>query len=268
MRCTAFHLIRRSSAFLVAIFLIAFADESFSISIGDSIDSVEGTLSNLSDKILSDNDENSFNDEKIRVIRPRYFNKRDSFEIGFESTVVANYDFVYVIMSAFQLTYHFTEKAGIEFIVSQGTQVDKDDKRILNKDFGMQMAVFSIADQFLAAFVWTPVYGKFQDSWGGVYYFDTFVAGGGGFSGMYYPHDDCAVSGFAPTPPSTSYDGTVYGAVGERFFMNRYISMNLRLDIQGVLVNNADTACAGTVASNTLGFKQNINFSIGFSVFL
>jgi outer membrane beta-barrel protein len=185
-------------------------------------------------------DKNRFDQFQVRVIRPRFFNKRGRFELGGRMNVVMNQTFIYTYAGTFSLGYHFLESIGLELTGSYGFSVDKSDKSLLDDEF--QIKTIIVRDQWDVggAFTFTPIYGKYQLSSGRLIYFDTFIQAGAGLQGVDWQYDHCADPAAigadnsfqsAPTPPARNTQSypTFYGGVGQRYFLNQNLS--LRWDV-------------------------------------
>lgn len=72
-----------------------------------------------------------FKNVEIRVIRPKFFNKRKRFELGVHGSLIMNETFIYTLLASGMATYHFTETLAISATASIGYSIDKDDKSLL-----------------------------------------------------------------------------------------------------------------------------------------
>jgi len=75
--------------------------------------------------------QDKFEDIEVRVIRPRYFNKRFRLELGGSFTAVMNQNFIYTYLGTGMLSFHFAEWIGLELSGSYGFSIDKSDKNLL-----------------------------------------------------------------------------------------------------------------------------------------
>lgn len=223
-------------------------------------------------------DKEKFEKYEIRVIRPRYFAKRNRLELGAELSAIMNQTFVYTYMATGLATFHFSEYLGVELGAGYGFSIDKDEKGILKNEFSIRTEI--VRTQYLAggSLLWTPIYGKFQMPSGRVVYFDTFLAAGGGMTGVYYQYDWCpgrdelpiAQQATAVDPPAAttkSYPGVSFG-VGQRFFTDKRTSIKWDLRDHVFMRNSADAACDPTTAVSASKTHNNVMLQFGASRFL
>jgi hypothetical protein len=116
---------------------------------------------------------------EIRVIRPRYFAKRNRMELGAEFSAVMNQTFIYTYMVTGLATYHFSEYIGLELSGTYGFSIDKDDKKTLDDQYQIKTQIIRTQYALGGTLLWTPIYGKFQMPSGRVVYFDTYLSAGG-----------------------------------------------------------------------------------------
>ncbi len=221
--------------------------------------------------ILADN----FQEYEIRVVRPRYFVKKGRLEVGSQAYVVMNQTFIYSYMLSGILTYHLNEYFALEGSGAYGFSVDKDDKRVLKKDFDIRTAI--LRSKYMADLnvLFTPIYGKYQMPGGKLIYFDTFISGSFGTTGIEYLYDHCTPleelpvsqqtdENAPPNPITKSYPSFGMG-IGQKFYLSQKNA--IRWDVRNHMFayDVADSAC-GPVASAT-NTHNNVTMQFGFSHF-
>lgn len=226
----------------------------------------------LGDKAYS---EERFADTEIRVIRPKYFNKRKRFELGAEFTTVMNETFIYTFLGTGLATYHFTESIALEGAFGLAGSIDKEDKRILFEEFEIKTKIFRTQFIGWGSILWTPVYGKWQLPSGRLIYFDTFLSFGGGLTNIDWQYSD-----FCPPPnpenpnakplpedQQVSYQTLIFG-LGQRYFISK--DSSIRWDIRGhaIFYSKEDAECDPEGAETGTGLHNNITLSLGMSRFL
>ncbi len=197
--------------------------------------------------------QDKFEDVEVRVIRPRYFNKKFRLELGGAFTAVMNQNFIYTYLGTGMLTFHFAEWIGLELMGSYGFSIDKGDKSLLFDDEGIKTLIERDKFDLFGSLIITPIYGKYQLTSGRLIYFDTFFTLGAGLSGLEFKFDHCEDSGVNNPPDETiSYPG-FQGGIGQRFFLSKKTSV--RWDVRGRFLsfNQNDGNCE----KNTEAFLEN-----------
>ncbi len=214
-----------------------------------------------------------FKATEIRVIRPRYFNKRRSFELGLQLTSVMNEAFIYTFLGKALATYHFTEIFALEFDYAYGANTDKENKRILFDEFEINTLIFRTQYAGSANLVVTPIYGKWQLSDGDLLYFDTFFDVGFGQTALEWRFSEFCETptqpGAEPVPSNRTVGyPTIFYGVGQRYFISK--SSSIRWDVKGqsLRYDTLDTKCVAEGAESKTETHTNITFSIGMSRFL
>ena len=213
-------------------------------------------------------EEDKFDDYEIRVIRPKYFQKSGRFELGAQFSAVMNETFIYTFLATGLATYHFTEALALEAAGSFGVSVNKEDKRILFDEYAVRTQIFRTLYSFEGALQWTPIYGKWQLPSGKLIYFDTFIAAGGGLTGVEWKYSDfCAKSNAAiPSDATKSYPTGVLGA-GQRYYIRRDAAVKWDIRTHWIMYDTLDTECDPTTASGKSDTHMNITMQIGASKF-
>lgn len=216
-----------------------------------------------------------FKNYEIRVIRPRFFQKRERFELGAEFIVVMNDTFVYTLMASGLLSYHFTESLGIEAALAVGQSIDRGEKEILFDDFKIKTEVFRTLYFGELSLMYTPIYGKVQLPEGRLLYFDTFLTLGGGMTGVewrfsdYCQEPDREVDTSTPDIPSdtvNTYPGLVFG-LGQRIFRTANTSLRWQLKNHMIFYDTGDSACNPNAGGGGSKSHNNITLQIGASQF-
>lgn len=227
-------------------------------------------------------DEERFDDFEIRVIRPKFFSKKKRFELGAELTAIMNQTFIYTYLATGLLTYHFSEQLGLEMAGSFGFSIDKEDKATLKNSFDIKTQIIRTRYILGGSLVYTPMYGKYQLKSGRLIYFDTFITGGAGLTGVEYLFDHCIdpnediasptkrdtyinINGPKPAPKTVSYPTGSIG-IGQRLFISRTIG--LRWDVRDYIFpyDLKDGACSPNAASASQ-IHNNVTLQLGASKF-
>ncbi len=207
---------------------------------------------------------------EIRVIRPRYFAKRQRLELGAELANIVNQTFLYTYLFTGLATFHFSEDFALELQGSYGFSLDKDEKGILKDEFSIQTELLTTTWDASGSLLWSPIYGKFQMPSGRLVYFDTFLAAGGGMTGVSYEYDWCDGNPTITNPPTAttvSYPGAVYG-LGQRFFLNKAVSLKWDLRAHTFFYDKRDKSCTPETTASESDFHTNVMLQFGASRFL
>ena len=193
-----------------------------------------------------------FKNTEIRVIRPRYFNKTQRFELGAAVTSVMNESFINTYLATGLATFHFNENWAIEGSGSFGFSIDNGDKRVLFDKFDIKTEIIRTQYQFEGSLQYTPLYGKWQFGSGRLIYFDTFVQAGAGITGVNWMFSDFCEDPklsldpdmeIPPADTTKSYP-TFVGGVGQRFFMDKSFSYRWDFKFHTFQYNTIDSECA------------------------
>ena len=237
---------------------------------------VTGGLSAFAPCAIAQSDDQpkgQFESYEVRVIRPKYFTKARRAEVGAQMSVIMNQTFIYTYLMTGVLNYHFTESLGLEVDGSYGLSLDKEDKGILKKPpTSINTTILRTQYQMLGGLVWTPLYGKYQLASGRLIYFDTFLIGGGGLTGIDYQYDHCIKSPSGrtadpPAPQTKSYVGGMFG-IGQRFFINKSLSLRFEVRDNFFSVDSRDGSCDPEYADSEMTTTNNITMQFGASKFL
>lgn len=216
--------------------------------------------------------EEKFENYEVRVIRPKYFTKSGRFEMGAQFSAVMNETFIYTFLATGLMTYHFSETLAIEGAGSFGLNVPKEDKRVLNDEFDIKTQIFETMYSMEGALQWTPVYGKWQLPNGRLIYFDTFLAFGGGLTGINWRYSDfcrAPTTSTANPPPADqvkSYPTILVGG-GQRFFVKRDMAIKWDIRNHSLMYNTIDGECDPASATGGSSVHHNITMQIGASKF-
>lgn len=225
-------------------------------------------------------DSGSFSGYEIRVIYPKYVQKRDRMELSGQMTVVMNQTFIYTLMLSGLLDYHFSEMFALELNASFGFSIDKEDKRVLDDEFEIKTQILKTKYIVGLGILWTPIYGKSQMPSGKLIYFDSYIYLGLGMTGIAYDFEQCQIPddpdlaadvAEPPAPVTKNYPTGVIG-LGQKYFVNRETA--IRWDVRDHLFSY-DAANDGTcLPPPSSGIEardpanklhQNVTFSIGAS---
>lgn len=200
-------------------------------------------------------DEGRFSEYEIRVIRPKSFTKAKSLELGTELAVVMNQTFIYSYLATGMVGFHLNDTFGVEAYAGYGLSIDKHDKAVLKSTFDIKTQI--LRTEYIAGgtLQYTPMYGKFQLSSGKLVYYDTFIALGGGMTGVNYLYDHCSdpslitdadVRARTPVPPdptTVGYPTLVVGA-GQRFFVSDSMAIKWGVRDYVFSYDTGDGACS------------------------
>lgn len=219
-------------------------------------------------------EDSKFDDFEIRVIRPRYFNKKNRFEFGFQLLAITNQTSTYTYLISGIFGYHLTESFSLRLSTSTGVSVDKEDRTFLKNQFDIKTQVLMTDQLHLAEVVWAPIYGKYQLQSGRLIYFDTFLSAGAGLTNIAYSFDYCVlprdefgnVNGDRRKSFSTAYPSFSVG-VGQRFFLDTDSGLNWDIKSQFFNADSADSSCNPEAKSET-AMNQNVTIQFGYSLFL
>lgn len=188
----------------------------------------------------------------IRVIRPRYFNKSKRLELGAEVSTIMNETFIYTFMGTGLAAFHLNEEWALEGTFSYGFSLNKEDKRVLFDEFDIKTQIFRTLYNSEVAVQYTPIYGKWQLPSGKLIYFDTFLTGGVGTSGIDWkysdfcdPPQDPTAEGAEPVPDDTviGYPTFMFG-LGQRYFVSKTQSYRLDFKVHRFIYNTLDSECS------------------------
>ena len=214
----------------------------------------------------SDEDQR-FENVEIRVVRPRFFNKRKRFELGTQFSAVMNETFIYTYLVSGVANYHLSESWSVGVNGALGLSMDKSDKRVLYDEFEIKTKILRTFYAFDAEVEFTPIYGKWQMTNGKLVYFDTFLMGGAGMTGVQYRYSDFCTKPEAselarsdgpsavPADRVVPYPSIVVG-LGQRYFVSKNMAYNVSVKDNIVFTKLADGSCdtnnpdTGTSAPN------------------
>ncbi|MCY4444647.1 MAG: outer membrane beta-barrel domain-containing protein [Proteobacteria bacterium] len=221
-----------------------------------------------------------FDDFEIRVIRPKYFTKSFRLETGLQGVAIFNHPFIYTYMGHLNLTFHFNEALALEASGYYGLSLDRNAKTELNSKFLIQTIIHRTQHIGMGSILWTPFYGKFQTSANKLVYFDFFLTGGGGVTGISYQYDHCS-QGEQTSQPKLSKKLVHYPTAnlggGQKVFLTKNIA--IRWDIlympyrlresDGLCVQTAqpDTNAGASAQADKKRWKVNYVFKLGVSRF-
>ncbi len=221
---------------------------------------------------IASNDEVTFSEYEIRVIRPKYFIKRNKLELGAQLSLIMNNSFVYTGMANLSAGFHFNESLGIEIGGSIGASIDKEDKDTLLNTFMIRTDIRRTFYTALASLMYTPAYGKIQLPQGRLIYFDTFISAGGGMTGINWKYSDFCVADDANKNKEIkadtvgSYPGFVAG-IGQRIFYSRSDALRWDLKWNTIVINNNDTNCYADQELEGTVMHNNIFLQLGWARF-
>jgi outer membrane beta-barrel protein len=200
---------------------------------------------------FSANAQENFEEYEVRVIRPKYFQKRGRFELGAQFSAVMNETFVYTFMASGIMTFHLNESFAFEGLGAYGFSLDREEKEVLKDQFDIRTQIVRTQYLLEGALLWTPIYGKWQLPSGRLIYFDTFLAAGGGLNGVYWDFKDFCVATRQPGTTTTNeipanrtdaYPAFSFGG-GQRYFINKSVAVKWDLRNHTIFYNPSDASC-------------------------
>lgn len=208
---------------------------------------------------------------EIRVIRPKYFTKKDKFEVGAQFVAIMNESFIYTFMASGILSYHFAENLGVSLSLGAGFTIDKEDKRILFDEFNIRTKIFRTRYNYILDLMYTPLYGKWSYSRNKVIYFDTFLVLGGGVTGIEWKKTDYCNPDQVSSDITDSTVGypTVNIGLGQRYFVSKSTAIRWDFKASRLFYNVADSECdpSGIIGAGSSS-HDSILVQIGLSRFL
>ncbi len=220
-----------------------------------------------------------FKNTEIRVIRPRYFNKAERFELGAQLSTIMNETFIYTFLATGFATFHINESWALEGSGSFGFSLNKEDKRVLFDEFDIKTQIFRTLYNAEMTAQYTPIYGKWQLASGRLIYFDTFLTFGGGLTGIDWQYSDFCdepdpdSANYEPIPGNTvkSYPTVSFG-VGQRYFVSKDRSYRFDFKVHRFLYNTLDAECAPQQVEASGEFATNaphdtITLQLGTSIY-
>ena len=212
--------------------------------------------------------EEQFSEFEIRVIRPRYFIKRNKFELGLSGSVITSQTFIYTFLGAATLGYHINDAFGIELLGMVGASIDKEDTTDLDQTFNIKTQILRTSMVYTGSLMWTPIYGKYQLASGRLIYFDMYLLGGMGLTEAEHRFIQCSRDASqAPPPPKTVGYTTYAFGLGQRFFLSKEDSIKWDVKDHLFFVSNQDSKCPDTEVAEVESTTNNITISIGYSRF-
>ena len=122
-------------------------------------------------------EDESFSDVKIRVVRPRYFVKRFKFELGAQTAILTNDSYLYSFLGIANINFHISELFSLGVNGGYGISMKKSSTEILRSVFKVTPSDQVEMTYLISGRVmWTPMYGKYQVSSGKLVYFDTYFS--------------------------------------------------------------------------------------------
>ncbi len=223
-------------------------------------------------------DENErFKNVEVRVIRPRYFNKRKRVELGAQFNGIMNEAFIYTFMASGLAAYHFTETFAVEAYGSIGFNLDKEDKRVLFDEFEIKTKIFRTLYAMGANVQWTPIYGKWQFGSGRLIYFDTYASFGAGMTGIDWKYKDfCTEPDLLKNPNAAAIKSdqvksypTIVAGVGQRYFISKDMAVRWDIRNHALMYEKFDAECSTdtTQGESGGGVHNNITIQLGATKF-
>jgi outer membrane beta-barrel protein len=219
-------------------------------------------------------DSSHFSDYEIRVIRPKYFWKKNTFELGLQTISISNESFSYTHLISPYFVYHILDYIALETAFGAGASVDKADKVELEKTFNIKTEVLHTDYIGFLSLLWTPMYGKYQWPSARMIYFDSYLSSGFGMNGIKYHYDHCPMSldtkgNLVATsrPDETVFYPSLSLGAGQRIFINPSESLKWDVRLYTFNINSSDGACFDDQTNEVIA-HDNIVFQFGYSYYL
>lgn len=208
-----------------------------------------------------------FSEYEIRVIRPRFFQKTGRFELLGAGSLIANNTFVYTVLLTGGAIYHLSESFALEGDLSAGFSIDRDEKKVIKDKFEIRTEALRVQYAADVAVHYTPIYGKIQLNNKKLIYFDTFLTGGFGMTGVEWRYTDFCTGdtgGDIPSNTTKMYPSFLFG-FGQRLFRDE--SSALRWDFKGRMLNydSADSSCSASNPTGGANSKLFFSLQVGAS---
>ena len=210
---------------------------------------------------------------EIRVIKPKYFKKKNRFELGAQLTTVMDNAFVYGFMATGLASFHFSESFALEASGSYGFSLQRSEKQILFDDFSIKTEVFRVQYLMEGVLQYTPIYGKLQVPGGEFFYLDTYLSGGAGLTGVDWQYSDfcqdrTGTNETIPIPEDrvASYMTGIFG-IGQRIYRDRASAFKWDIRYRVIQIDKADTECAMEPIEAGSAKRTNVTMQFGMSKF-
>ena len=216
--------------------------------------------------------EDRFSGFEIRVIRPKFFTKTFRFEVGVQVWAILNNPFIYTFMGAGNVAFHFNEALAAEVSGAWGQSINKQEKTTLKKDFQINTIIHRTQHIVIGSLLWTPFYGKFQTSSERLIYYDFFLIGSGGITGINYQYDHCTKreDQVDISPQLKSYPAWSVG-LGQKIFISKTTALRWDGRYTPYYATEGDGSCFNrsgqSQESSARKMKENIVVSFGISRF-
>lgn len=218
-------------------------------------------------QVRAQSEADRFSEYEIRVIRPRFFQKTGRFELLGAGSLIANNTFVYTVLATGGAIYHLSETFALEGDLSAGFSLDRDEKKVIKDKFEIRTEALRVQYALDLSIQYTPIYGKIQLNNRRLIYFDTFLTGGFGMTGVEWRYSDFCTGDNAQNVPSDAtktYPSFLFG-FGQRLFTSE--SSALRWDFKTRIFSYgaADSACSASSTDSTSSTKTFFSLQIGTS---
>ncbi len=206
---------------------------------------------------------------EVRVIRPRFVEKKGRFEIGTQVSTLLNQDFVDVILFSGHVQYHIFHSLAFELNGSYGVSIKTTDYKILSdKLYFVQVEKYSPNILLGGGFNWSPFYGKFQIFSESLLYFDTFFSIEGGVTGVELSYDHCP-SGTKDIDlfPSQYFAPSGRVGIGQHFFFDKHHAVRWDFKYNFYIMDIGQLACRVEKETKET-IVSNFILKLGYSFFL
>lgn len=207
---------------------------------------------------------------EVRVIRPRFVDKKGLFEMGAQMGSLLNQDFVSVFQFSGHFQYHILHSLAFELSGSYGLVLKNTEYNILSDDlYAVKIQKYSPAILLGGALNWSPFYGKFQFFSGSLLYFDTFFSFGGGVTGVQLSYDHCP-SGTKDIDLFPQYYFAPSGnfGLGQHFFFNKQHAVRWDFKYSFYMMDEGQSACSVEKEPQPSVLISNFIVKLGYSFFL
>lgn len=211
---------------------------------------------------LPGNDIGILKNEEVQVVQHALYEKAGAFAVGFQLGAVGGDPYYHAISQGVHGSYFLSESLGLTLSIDNYLGMPSQEAERLSTYGGVTVDGFAPRLSATAGAEWAPIYGKFNLMGQGVVHYDTYLSGG---LGLYLAQ-------------RTIFDGVELSETGNEDVWNRPLAVHLglghrfffrALDLtQAVVVDMKDHIFAAEHPDGSLWAKHNIQFTLGWSLFL
>jgi outer membrane beta-barrel protein len=219
--------------------------------------------------LAAESKKTDFDNLEVRVIRPRFVEKKGRFAIGTQVSTLLNQDFVDIILFSGHVQYHIFHSLAFELNGSYGIVLKTTDYNILSDNlYNVSVEKYSPNILLGGGFNWSPFYGKFQIFSESLLYFDTFFSIEGGVTGVELSYDHCP-SGTKDIDlfPSQYFAPSGRVGIGQHFFFDKHHAVRWDFKYNFYIMDIGQLACRVEKETKET-IVSNFILKLGYSFFL